>query len=104
MSEFRMKPMYKVLLCGSRQVRVGIYQLYKATPDQLCRLHYSPGSIKAVMARLKTLVREGYIKVNAVAVPHTSSGRLWYSARYFYTLAPSGVRYMAGLGFDVNED
>jgi hypothetical protein len=37
-----MKPMYKVLLCGSERLPVGLYDLYKATPEQLCRLHYSP--------------------------------------------------------------
>src|SRR5689334_13567077 len=100
---FRMKPMYKVLLCGSRQMQVGLYHLYKATPEQLCRLHYSPGSIKAVKARLKTLVEQGYVQSSAFSVEHEGPQRLFFSARYFYTLAPAGVKYLAGLGFDVDE-
>jgi hypothetical protein len=103
MRAFRMKPMYAVLLQGSERMRCGLYHLYKATPDQLCRLHYSQGSLKAVKARLKTLVDEGYVQVHAVSVPHETPARLFFSARYFYTLAPLGVKYLAGLGYDIDE-
>jgi protein involved in plasmid replication-relaxation len=101
---FRMKPMYEVLLCGSDDIRIGLYHLYKATPEQLCRLHYSPGSLKAVKARFKELVTQGYVVVNSVAVKHQTGNRIFWSARYFYTLAPPGVRYLARLGFDVDEN
>lgn len=101
---FRMKPMYQVLLCGTDELRIGLYHLYKATPEQLCRLHYSPGSLKAVKARLKELVRQGYLQVNSVAVKHRTPTRMFYSARYFYTLAPPGVRYLAELEFDVSKN
>ncbi len=99
-----MKPMYSVLLRGSDRMKIGLYHLYKATPEQLCRLHYAPGSLKAVKARLKELVRQGYVQVNSVAVKHETRERLFFSARYFYTLAPAGVKYLAGLGFDVDEN
>jgi hypothetical protein len=101
---FRMKPMYEVLLFGSDQMRIGLYHLYKATPEQLCRLHYSPGSIKAIKARLKILVNHGYVQANSVAVKHATPERMFFSAQYFYTLAPTGVKYLAGLGFDLNEN
>jgi molybdopterin synthase sulfur carrier subunit len=100
---FRMKPMYQVLLCGTDELRIGLYHLYKATPEQLCRLHYSPGSLKAVKARLKELRSHGYVVVNSVAVKHQTPRRMFYSARHFYTLAPPGVRYLADLGYDVSE-
>jgi hypothetical protein len=101
---FRMKPMYQILLCGSDELRIGLYHLYKALPEQLCRLHYSPGSIKAVKARLKELVDQGYVQDAPVAVLHERPKRKFFSARYFYTLAPAGVRYLAELGFDVSEN
>lgn len=69
--------------------------------DQLCRLHYSPGSLKAVKARLKTLVTHGYLHVSSAAVKHATPERQFYSARYYYTLAPAGVRYLVGLELDV---
>lgn len=100
---FRMKPMYDVLLRGTERMNIGLYHLYKATPEQLCRLHYSFGSIKAVKARLKILVNHGYVQYAAVAIKHERPERTFFSARYFYTLAPAGVRYLAGLGFDVEE-
>lgn len=100
---FRMKPMYEVLLRGSDDMRMGLCHLYKATPEQLCRLHYAPGSIKAVKARMKTLVSEGYLQVSSVAVRHAGTRREFYSARYFYTLAPAAVKYLAGLELDVDE-
>jgi hypothetical protein len=104
MSSFRMKPMYEVLLRGSDRMNIGLYHLYKATPEQLCRLHYSRGSIKAVKARLKILVNHGYVQYSAYAVAHDTLERIYFSARYFYMLAPAGVRYLAGLGFDVGEN
>jgi len=100
---FRMKPMFDVILRGSDKMKVGVYHLYKATPEQLCRLHYSPGSLKAVKARMKTLVDQGYLQVNPVAVLHETPERFFYSARYFYTLTAVGVKYLAGLEFDVEE-
>jgi hypothetical protein len=98
-----MKPMYATLLRGTSRTPIGLYHLYKATPDQLCRLHYSAGCIKAVKARLKTLVTQGYVQYSSVAVKHRTREREYFSARYFYTLAPPGVKYLAGLGYDVEE-
>jgi|GEM_PF-1775152 len=103
MSTFRMRPMYELLLRGSDQLGVGLYQLHLATPEQLCRLHYRPGSIKAVKRRLKTLVDEGYVQFDGYAVKHQTPTMIWYSRRYYYTLGPEGMHYLAHLGFDVHE-
>jgi len=103
MSSFRMKPMYEVLLWGSSRCHIGLAHLYKATPAQLTRLHYKAGTLNAVKARLKELVGEKYVQVSAVAVKHEGEGRTFFTARYFYTLAPAGVRYVANLGLDVPE-
>jgi len=103
MSSFRMRPMYDLLLRGSDHMAVGLYQLHLATPEQLCRLHYRPGSLKGVQRRLKTLVNEGYVQFGAYAVEHRTPGRIRHSTRYYYTLSPEGMHYLAKLGFDVHE-
>jgi hypothetical protein len=99
-----MKPMYEVLLRGSGRLHIGLAHLYKATPAQLTRLHYSAGSLNAVKARLKILVDNSYVQVGTVAVAHENGARKFFTARYVYTLAPAGVRYVAGLGLDVPEN
>jgi hypothetical protein len=101
--EFRMRPMYELLLHGTERMSIGLYQLYLATPDQLTRLHYSPGSLKAVKKRLKTLVDEGYVQVDAVGVKHRTDEKTFFSARYYYTLGSAGMRYLEALGLDVHE-
>src|SRR5215471_2072327 len=37
-------PPYDVLLRGSQEMPIGLYHLYMAKAEQLCRLHYSAGS------------------------------------------------------------
>ena len=82
---FRVRPIHNVLLFGTPDVPVGLYHLQVATADQLCRLHYSPGSIKAIKARLKVLVDEGYLQADCIPTKHSKSP-------YYYTLAASGMR------------
>ena len=53
-TSFSITPAYDILLRGSESVPVGLYQLHMATAEQLCRLHYSMGSIKAVKAKLRS--------------------------------------------------
>lgn len=65
---FSITPVYDLLLRGSSTTPVGLYQLQIATAAQLTRLHYSPGSIKTVKARLKTLVDNGYIQAVSLSV------------------------------------
>jgi Replication-relaxation len=91
---FRITPPYDLLLRGSRQVPVGIYQLGLTTADQLCRLHYQPGTIKTVKARLKQLVEQGYVR---------TAQRSIGAPPYSYTLTPKGLRYLKSLGMDTNE-
>jgi len=103
MRAFRMRPMYELLLCGTKEMGIGLYQLHLATPEQLCRLHYSPGSLKGVKRHLKTLVDNHYVQFGAYAVEHRTLARIRHSTRYYYTLGPEGMRYLAGLGLDINE-
>lgn len=59
---FGITPVYDILLRGSKEMPVGLYHLHMATAEQLCRLHYSLGTIKSVKARLRILVMHGYIQ------------------------------------------
>ncbi len=97
MSEpFQMRPIYDTLLCGSKRLPVGLFQLHIATAEQLCRLHYAPGSLKAVKRRLKVLVDEEYIQADII--PTRTHGTPFY-----YTLANKGMRYLGDLEMDVSE-
>lgn len=91
---FRMTPAYDHLLRGSEKMPVGICQLQLTTAEQLCRLHYSPGSIKAVKARLKTLVDHGYAQADSIPTKR-------FRSPYYYTMGPLGMRYLEGLGLDL---
>lgn len=93
---FQMRPIFDVLLYGSRAVPIGLYHLQIATADQLCRLHYSPGSIKAVKARLKLLVDHGYIQADRIPTKAAKSP-------YYYTLAKQGMSYLTKMGFEAQE-
>lgn len=94
MPDFVLTEVYDLLLRGSSQVPVGVCQLYLVTAEQLCRLHYSPGSIKAVKARLKLLVDNGYLLADNIPSkkPHSP---------YYYTLAAKGMRYLKKEGYDI---
>jgi len=65
-TDFVMRPIYDTLLRGTAETPIGIYHLHLVTAEQLCRLHYSPGSINAVKAQLKTLVDEEYLQADAI--------------------------------------
>lgn len=58
---FHITPVYDLLLRGSATMPVGLYHLHIATAEQLTRLHYKPGMLKTVKARLKMLADHGYI-------------------------------------------
>ena len=84
-------------------MHIGLFQLYLATPEQLCRLHYSPGSLKGVKRNLKTLVDHHYVQYGGYTVEHRTPQRIRHSTRYYYTLGQEGIRYVASLRYDVNE-
>jgi len=93
---FRVTPVYDLLLRGSSSLPVGIYHLHLATADQLTRLHYKPGTIKTVKARLKVLTDNGYIQADSVPTKRLR-------APYYYTMSDKGIRYLADLGLDVSD-
>lgn len=94
MNGFVMTPVYDLLLRGDDQVPVGLYHLHLVTAEQLCRLHYSPGSLTTVKARLKTLVDNGYIQYDRIPSKNPRSP-------YYYTLAAGGLRYLKKQGQDI---
>lgn len=96
MTDFRMTPVYDLLLRGTARTPVGLYHLQIATAEQLCRLHYRPGSITTVKARLKTLVDHGYIQADAMPTK-------FYKSSYYYALGERGVSYLASIGLDVHD-
>lgn len=83
---------------------VGLYQLHTATAEQLCRLHYSPKSIKWVKAKLKTLTDHEYVQPDAYGMKHWSqSGKIYFTPHYYYTLGQKGMRYLEMAGLDISE-
>jgi hypothetical protein len=95
-SAFHISPIYEVLLRGSARLPVGISQLRLVTAEQLTRLHYSPGSIKAIKARLKRLADEGFVQAD---VRPTKRGH----GCYYYALAEKGAKYLEAAGYPVEE-
>lgn len=93
---FSITPVYDLLLRGSSTTPVGLYQLQIATAAQLTRLHYSPGSIKTVKARLKTLVDNGYIQADCIPTK-------LFRSPYYYSLGSKGAQYLEAAGIQVNE-
>lgn len=93
---FQLTPQHDLLLRGSPQLPVGLYQLQLATADQLTRIHYKAGTLKTVKAWLKQLTDNGYLVADTVPT------RLFRSP-YFYQLTDKGFRYLATQGFDTNE-
>src|SRR5262249_32868286 len=83
-------------LCGTDEMRVGLFQLHLATAEQLCRLHYSRGSLKAIKRRLKVLGDNGFVQPSRIIRGSINSG-------YYYTLGKVGMKHLEVLGFDVNE-
>ena len=93
---FRISPVYDRLLRGSSDMPVGLYRLHIATADQLCRLHYSPKSIKWVKAKLKTLVDNGYVQADCIPTK-------FFKSPYYYALTSKGMSYLAAQGLDIPE-
>lgn len=94
METLPMRPIYDILLRGTPQVPGGLYQLHLLTAEQLTRLHYSPGSLTTIKARLKTLTDYGYVQSDVIP------SRQWRTP-FYYTLGPAGVRYLESVGADL---
>jgi hypothetical protein len=93
---FVITPAYDVLLRGSEQMPIGLYHLHLASAEQLCRLHYSMGSVKAVRAKLRTLCDHKYVQFDATPTKQLRSP-------YYYTLDKLGFEYLQAAGLDVNK-
>jgi hypothetical protein len=93
---FTITPIYDKLLRGSDELPVGLYHLHLLTAAQLVRLHYSPGSYKAVRQRLRVLADEGYVTIDAIP-------EKFYRGPNYYTLGAKGIRYLTELGLDMDK-
>lgn len=90
-------PPYDILLRGSQETPIGLYHLHMATAAQLCRLHYSPGSFKAVREKLRILCEHKYVQFDATPVKSLKATR----SSYFYALDKLGFEYLEAAGLDV---
>ncbi len=93
---FTITPIYDRLLRGSDTLPVGLYHLHLLTAAQLTRLHYSPGSYKAIRQRLKVLADEGYVVIDAIP-------EKFHRGPNYYTLGAKGIRYLAEIGLEVDK-
>lgn len=87
-------PPYDILLRGSEEMPIGLYHLHMASAEQLCRPHYSIGSLKDVKAKLRILEDNGYIQHD-----ETPTRRL--RSKYHYILTKKGMDYLREVGMDV---
>lgn len=85
------------MLRGSQEMPVGLYHLHIATADQLCRLHYSPGSFKAVREKLRILCEHKYVQFDAIPIKSIKATR----SPYFYAMDRLGLDYLEAAGLDV---
>ncbi len=92
---FHVTPLHDLLLHGSPVVPVGLYHLHLATAEQLTRLHYKPGMLNTVKARLKELADNGYVQADSVPTRR-------FRSPYYYTMGQKGMRYLEAAGLDVN--
>lgn len=92
---FAITPTHDLLLRGSADMPIGLYQLHLATTEQLTRLHYKPGMLKTVSKRLKVLVDNGYVQADCIPTK-------LFKSPYYYTLATRGMRYLANIGIDIS--
>lgn len=102
-TKFTMTPVYDLLLRGSIARPFGLYQLQLLTAEQLTRLHYRPGMLTTVKARLKLLADHGYVQADAMPIRHENGRRTFYGSPYYYTLGPKGVSYLKQAGYDTSE-
>lgn len=93
---FRITPIYDLLLRGSDEMPVGLHHLQLATAMQLCQLHYRPGCLTTVKARLKTLTDNGYIQADGIPTRHSRSP-------YYYSMGQKGIRYLENAGCDITD-
>lgn len=93
---FAVTPVYDILLRGNSDIPIGLYHLHLATAEQLCWLHYSPGSLTTVKARLLTLSDWDFVQSDGIP---TRRGR----SPYYYVLGNEGIAYLHSIGFDVGE-
>lgn len=93
---FAITPAYDILLRGSEQMPVGLYQLHLASAEQLTRLHYAKGSLKAVKAKLRLLADHGYVQIDELPTKRLRSP-------YHYLLDTKGMDYLKEIGMDVQK-
>ncbi len=86
-------PVYDRLLRGDAAMPIGLYHLHLATAEQLCRLHYSKGSLTTIKARLLALSDHGFVQSDAIPTKHGRSP-------YYYTLGQAGVDYLSAAGLE----
>lgn len=100
-TKFTVTPVYDLLLRGNASVPYGLYQLQLLTAEQLTRLHYKPGMLTTVKARLKNLTDHGYAQADAMPLRHENGTKTFFGSPYYYTLGPKGIRYLKEAGYDV---
>lgn len=83
------------LLRGSDAMPIGLCHLHLASAEQLCRLHYAKGSLKAVKAKLRLLADHGYVQIDELPTKRLRSP-------YHYLLDTKGIAYLKSLGMDVS--
>lgn len=93
---FNITPKYDILLRGDTDVPIGIYHLHITTAEALCRLHYKPGCIKTIQARLKELTDQGFLQPDSVPTNR-------FRSPYYYALTHKGMRYLEEAGMDIHE-
>jgi hypothetical protein len=93
---FSITPALDILLRGSESMPIGLFHLHIATAEQLCRLHYSMGSIKAVKAKLRLLCDNGYVQYDAKPTKFTRSP-------YYYAMDKLGMEYLQKTGMDISD-
>lgn len=93
MTNFTVMPYHDKLLRGTPSVPYGLYHLKIATPQQLCLLHYSTGSLTTVKTYLKELKDAGYIKADSQPTRENSHP-------YYYTLNTAGMNYLVEEGYE----
>src|SRR5882762_6423792 len=93
---FFIAPSYDKLLRGTKEMPIGLYQLYKASAAQLTRLHYSEKSLKHVKALLRALADHDFVQFDARP---TAS----YRSPYYYVLGNKGVEYLKSIGYSFND-
>lgn len=93
---FRITASYDVLLRGSEQMPFGLYHLHLVRMEQLCRLHYSRGSLKAVGKKLRALADHNYVQIDTIPT------KLMRSYNH-YLMGKKAWDHLKNLGLDLNK-